>query len=1340
MLSPATRYHVVCTLLVGLFLGWILSPSAMAKGIEAPAPLADWQGWVSYDHDNADCPHIYNGQKRQCFWPATLKLDIRKTAARFTTDIERFSDGWVSLPGSLKHWPQNVKTGKKTKQLAVVNHGGTPVVWLRKGQHQVSGTFNWSVIPKSLHIPDETGILHLSLGGKKIQHPDRTKKGLIHLHDQQTTRKAETEDRLEIQVFRKISDSIPMLITTRIDLRVAGTPREISLGAVIPPEQIPVSLHSKLPVRLDATKQIRTQIRPGHFVITLTTRINELTTKLSLPDSTAPWPTEEIWCFEAQNSFRTVTIKDGISIDPSQTSLPKKWHGLPTYLMKQSAPLVIETRKRGNEDPAPDNLSLNRTIWLDEDGSHYTIKDEISGTMHSSYRLEMQEPGQLGRVSMNGSDQLITRREQSRQAGIEVRHGAIKLLAISRIQATDLDSTGWAHDFQQVQATLNLPPGWRLFATTGIDQAGSWLRKWTLLDLFLVLLIVLSISKLFDLPTAGVTLVTLALIYHEPNAPRWIWPNLLITLGLIRVIPIGKLSTLITLYLRISLGVLLLISIPFMVEQAHWSLHPQLGHHNDYSRPSFQDEYTQTDGITEINAEIMSIPVKVKKSSRKRGPSSISSPRQYYQQDPAANVQTGPGLPNWHWQTMRLSWNGPVLAGQPLNLILVSPTLNRILGFGRVLFLALLILLFLRKHLKLPVLDLDTGKTTAILLFLALLTLPPSAQASGDFPPQNILKEYETRLFSPPDCLPECAAIDSMAIRVTKGNLHLSLAVHSYADTYIPLPASGLWEAETIHLDGQPATLRRDNQGILWLYTQSGIHTINMNGPLPGSRDISFSMPLVPHLLNFTGDDWQIDGLDPNKRPGQNIQLRKTVSQKHTTLASFEPGNLPAQLVVERILRFDLEWSMGTTVRRISPTGSPVIVQIPLLDFESVTTGASIKDKKIQVTIPAGKRTFSWTSSLNKQPTLSLRAQDGSRWTEMWKLDISPMWHVETRGIPATHTPGASRQPSWNPWPGETLEIQITKPAAIEGETFTIEASLLKIEPGQRSTESTLTLQARSSKGGQHALTLPDQSTLKSVQINGRVEPIRMQGQQVMVPIRPGQQNIVLNWTHPNTISTLYTVSPLSLGQDSVNGKVEITVPRSRWVLFTGGPQMGPAILFWAEFLVILLLSLGLGKIPFTPLRPWQWMLLAGGLSQAGLLPTAMVVLWLLALGARREYGRNLKGGLFNLQQCGLVLLTLIAALSLFYAVHNGLLGRPQMQIDGNGSSSFLLKWYQDRFVDFPQPWFISAPLLVFRLSMLAWALWLAFSVLGWLRWGWECFATDNLWRKVKRKATGSTR
>jgi hypothetical protein len=85
--------------------------------------------------------------------------------------------------------------------------------------------------------------------------------------------------------------------------------------------------------------------------------------------------------------------------------------------------------------------------------------------------------------------------------------------------------------------------------------------------------------------------------------------------------------------------------------------------------------------------------------------------------------------------------------------------------------------------------------------------------------------------------------------------------------------------------------------------------------------------------------------------------------------------------------------------------------------------------------------------------------------------------------------------------------------------------------------------------------------------------------------------------------------------------------------------------------------------------------------------------------------------------------------------VQQGLLGSPQMQIGGNGSSALQLDWYPDRSGrELPRPWVLSVPILVYRALMLAWALWLAFRLPAWLRWGWRQFATPVLWREVKLK------
>jgi len=77
------------------------------------------------------------------------------------------------------------------------------------------------------------------------------------------------------------------------------------------------------------------------------------------------------------------------------------------------------------------------------------------------------------------------------------------------------------------------------------------------------------------------------------------------------------------------------------------------------------------------------------------------------------------------------------------------------------------------------------------------------------------------------------------------------------------------------------------------------------------------------------------------------------------------------------------------------------------------------------------------------------------------------------------------------------------------------------------------------------------------------------------------------------------------------------------------------------------------------------------------------------------------------------------------------LLGSPDMQIIGNQSSAFDLNWYQDRSSPtLPIATLVSVPLIAYRLLMLVWSLWLAVALLNWLKWGWECFSTNGLWRK----------
>ena len=98
--------------------------------------------------------------------------------------------------------------------------------------------------------------------------------------------------------------------------------------------------------------------------------------------------------------------------------------------------------------------------------------------------------------------------------------------------------------------------------------------------------------------------------------------------------------------------------------------------------------------------------------------------------------------------------------------------------------------------------------------------------------------------------------------------------------------------------------------------------------------------------------------------------------------------------------------------------------------------------------------------------------------------------------------------------------------------------------------------------------------------------------------------------------------------------------------------------------------------------------------------------------------------------QVFLAVWTLVALIILFWAIQQGLLGTPEMQITGNGSTASQLHWYTDRAGEtLPAAWVLSVPIFVYRLAMLAWALWLALALLRWLRWGWESLNTGGGWR-----------
>ncbi len=717
-----------------------------------------------------------------------------------------------------------------------------------------------------------------------------------------------------------------------------------------------------------------------------------------------------------------------------------------------------------------------------------------------------------------------------------------------------------------------------------------------------------------------------------------------------------------------------------------------------------------------------------------------------YRPDPQARITTGPGLPAWAWNRVTLFWSGPVDADQTLGLLLMPPWLVSLLGFLRVALMAALLL-------RLIGVDLGSGEGGSALsswfrardgagaaAAIAVLLISIGSQpARAEFPSTELLDQLRAGLLEKPACHPDCAAISRLKLDVESRALTLRLDVDAAADTAIPLPGdTRSWSPTEVSLDGAPAAgLRRDQKGVLWVRLTPGRHQIACRGPLPDRDSVEIPLPLQPKRVDVTSRDWQVHGLREDGLAEPALQLTR---ERRETSKKLEPGELPPFLRVERALVLDLEWRVNTNVTRLTPDDTAILIEVPLLPGESIISdGIRVRDGKAIASFAPGERRVGWNSQLEVAPALTLSAPEGVAWTEHWQLDASPIWHVEAEGIPPVHSdaPEGTRIREWRPWPGESIRLDVKRPAGVEGATLTIDSSLLHVTPGLRSTDAKLTMNLRSSRGGRHSIGLPEEATLQSVSVDGKVQPIRQEGGSVAVPIHPGPQKLEIAWREPRGFSDgmLLRTPAVDLGASSVNAQISLAPSIGRWMLALGGVGMGPVVLFWSMLVAMSAIAFGLSRLSLTPLRFHEWLLLGVGLTQAPVVAAAVVVLWLLALGWRAQRGTAVPGRWFDLVQLALVALSGAALIALLFSINRGLLGSPEMQIAGNGSTAHLLRWYQDRASATPaQAWLFSVPVLVYRLAMLAWALWLAQALLRWMRWGWQCFSNGELWRPLREE------
>jgi hypothetical protein len=868
------------------------------------------------------------------------------------------------------------------------------------------------------------------------------------------------------------------------------------------------------------------------------------------------------------------------------------------------------------------------------------------------------------------------------------------------------------------------------------------------------------------------TMAYLVLGYQETGSPLWSLLAVIALALIVRALPRGRLATGAEWLGRAALLVFVLVALPFVADQLRYALHPQLENEGGYATGGFgAARYNEAMVAAEPRDEMLAKPAPAApppppaasapqaeeappasyggtfkdRSSRSDKSAADSEGKletimvtgsnirrvdiiDHYSESTV--VQTGAGEPGWNLgRRYELSWSGPVLPTQDVRLLIAPPWLVRPLRVLLVFLLGWLMWRLSRSAIdsmrkRMP---LDAA---ALLVTGLLIAAPLQAQT---IPSDDLLNQLQKRLTEAPKCAPECVGIADALVGANGDGIDVVLDAQAIEAAALPLPtADSSLALKSVKVDGAANDAVVERSNTLWVSVPRGVHRIELNYAAFVDK-ASLRFPLTPGRVQFNLNGWEGSGVADDRLLADTLNLTRThASAGEKIMAGAQ--QFPAYVRVTRTLHLGLQWSSYTNVQKLAPVNAGITASVPLMANEHVASQTKVEGRNAVVAIGDDGQA-SWSSNLDIGDTLTLTAPPLTERAEVWRIVVSPTWHVEFAGVPETGGAGDAaeandyRQFVFAPLPGETLTLKVTRPAPVQGATRAIDSATLHTEQGQHASTHTLRLQMRASQGGDQAVMLPKEAEVLGVNRNGQPINLRPQDGKLTLPLTPGPQAFEIRFRQTAELSRAVSTPEVALGLPAANIDLSLTLPADRWLLGTWGPRVGPAVLYWGELAVMVLVAFALSRTRRTKLRFIDWLLLGFGFSTFSWGALVIVVAWLFAFDWRSRT-TLVADRTFNLAQFALAALTVFAVLCLISAIPQGLLGQPDMHVSGYASDAHSLHWFVDRSEDaLPHATAISIPMWVYKVLMLLWALWLANALIGWLRDAFAVWTRGGYWR-----------
>jgi hypothetical protein len=1334
---------------------FLISFSLFAKDT-IPEPLTPWVSWAMKDSEKLSCPFInntqYSDQKNHiCAWPSTLELNVKDDSAKFQQSWQVLTKSIIPLPGNERNWPLLVTVDKK--HFPVFNHKGKPAIELVKGSYLIEGRFEWLKIPESISIPEQYAFVKMTINNQVIDFP---KIEYDDLWLQAFEPNEEKQDSTDISVARRITDGAYIKLDTFISINVSGKMREVKLGKLLPDGFELIGIESEISSFLDGDGILHAKLKPGSWEIKVHAYAQPTLLSWSRPEQTHYWPKEEIWVFEGHENLRLGKINGAKMVDGSQADMPDSWYDLPSYLVNNNDSLSYAIQHRGKPLHLENQLSLNRTLWLSFDNSSYTFNDDIDGEMITDWRLSMKTPYLLESAEDQDGSVLITTTAED-ERGVENRYPQVNVQARGIINAEkQLPVTGWDSDFESVSVQLNLPPGNKLFAVFGADRVSkSWWSSWTIWACFIVLLSSLMASRLINVTAGIATAVMLLVIYQESSAPVVAIINLLLAIVIKKHQPFDRMKALVKIYWGASITVALGAILLFSATQLRTVIHPQLeskassvGSFSNQSRMKqnivIENDTKRKESFSNSSVQKEDYELIQVTGSRLKTSELIM---ERYQSD--ALMQAGSGIPNWQWNSYQIQWNSPVAKDQVFDVIVLSKTTYRLIKILGIFLTLLWLFLILKEVIRNAYKKFQPKAIASVLaLFILIPSYSPNAEAA-DFPNQYLLDELKERVTEAPSCVPDCVAINNLRVSIDEKSLTLVMSVHANTETALAIPKSEFWRPEKLSIvealnEKQIGSLFK-HKGWIYIPVSKGISEITLLGQVAPVDAFQLEFKDKPkHVKILATDAWEVVGSQANSLTGNALEFLATLNKQNGNEQASTRYKTQPFVKVTRELSVDQLWTIRTKVERIAPSSGSINIKVPTLLGENITSAdIFIENEQVEVTIPAGENYFTWNSTIDRQEILKLYAKPNQPLIEQWRVIVSPAWHAKLTGLPIILEEQESDDyfiSSFYPYPGENLELTITRPNAVKGHVLAIDSVDYIIDQGTRTSKLNLAFDYRSTRGGEHVINLPVNYQLKEIRTDNKLINLQLEDGKLAIPVLPGKHNVNILMRSSVSEQFLLSSPEINLNAPVSNITSIINLSSQRWILWAKGPLLGPAVLYWGELLAFILLALLVSRVKFSPLNTLNWIVLGFGLSLSNWGVLMLIALWFASITASGYRSKEMSRLSYNTSQFILYALSIIAIVSLLSAVPVSLLSSPSMGVEGNYSYGNHLQWFSDKTNGLlPQVSVLSISTIFYKGIMLVWVIWLNFAFLGWIKWAWKSLRKLGYWRSEQDKKSEGT-